>query len=160
MTLNFASIVIWSFAATATLTAMMSVSQGVGWTRLSLPFILGSMVTENRGRAMIAGVFMHFAIGLIASVPYALGMEDLGRTGWWIGALMGALHGLLILALVMPLLPYAHPRMASEYHGPTPTRQLEPPGFLAHHYGRQTSVVTFLGHVVYGTILGAFYQLA
>ncbi|HEX7072076.1 MAG TPA: hypothetical protein VF190_14785 [Rhodothermales bacterium] len=159
MDLNFPSIAVWSFAATATLTAMMSVSHGVGWTRLSLPFLLGAMVTENRGRAMIVGFFMHFGVGVVASLPYALGMEDLGRATWWIGALMGGLHGILILSAVMPLLPYVHRRMASEYHGPTPTRQLEPPGFLAKNYGRQTSAVTFLSHVVYGAILGTFYQV-
>ena len=40
----------------------------------------------------------------------------------------------------LPLIPGLHPRMASEYQGPTPTRQLEPPGFLALNYGRPTPI--------------------
>ena len=52
-----------------------------------------------------------------------------------------------------------HPRMASEQHGPTPTRQLEPPGFLALNYGRRTPISLLLAHLVYGAILGAFYRL-
>jgi hypothetical protein len=52
-----------------------------------------------------------------------------------------------------------HPRMASEHHGPNPTRQLEPPGFMALNYGRPTPVATILAHLLYGAILGAFYTL-
>ena len=160
MTLNVASMLLWSLAATGALTTIMSLSQGMGWTRLSFPFLLGSMISQHRGRAMMSGIFMHLALGLISGVPYVLGMEDLGQSGWWIGAAMGIFHGLTILAIVLPLLPFAHPRMASEYHGPTPTRQLEPPGFLALNYGRRTAAVTFFGHILYGAIIGAFYQLA
>ena len=47
--------------------------------------------------------------------------------------------------------------MASEQRGPTPTRLLEPPGFLALHYGRRTPVIVLAGHAVYGAILGGFY---
>ena len=49
--------------------------------------------------------------------------------------------------------------MASEQHGPTPTRQLEPPGFLALNYGRRTPISVLVAHLVYGAILGAFYRL-
>jgi hypothetical protein len=56
-------------------------------------------------------------------------------------------------------LPAMHPRMASEQDGPTPTRQLEPPGFMALNYGRRTPITVILAHLVYGGILGAFYRL-
>ena len=46
--------------------------------------------------------------------------------------------------------------MASEQHGPTVVRQLEPPGFLALNYGVQTPLV-LVAHLVFGMILGAFY---
>jgi uncharacterized oligopeptide transporter (OPT) family protein len=36
---------------------------------------------------------------------------------------------------------------------------LEPPGLMALNYGRKTPILTVLAHVVYGAILGAFYQL-
>jgi hypothetical protein len=50
--------------------------------------------------------------------------------------------------------------MASEQSGPEPTRMLEPPGFLASHYGRRTPLLVLLAHLVYGVIIGGFYQLA
>ncbi|MBI4512523.1 MAG: hypothetical protein HY702_00295 [Gemmatimonadetes bacterium] len=39
-------------------------------------------------------------------------------------------------------------------------RALEPPGFLALNYGRQTPLLSLLAHVVYGAVLGGFYRLA
>jgi hypothetical protein len=38
-------------------------------------------------------------------------------------------------------------------------RQLEPPGFLALHYGVRTPVSVLVAHVAFGSILGAFYSL-
>jgi hypothetical protein len=49
--------------------------------------------------------------------------------------------------------------MASEYHGATDQRQLEPPGFLAMNYGFGTPLTTLLGQLVYGLTLGGFVQL-
>jgi len=62
-----------------------------------------------------------------------------------------------MLVVVMPMLPDLHPRTASKNHGPTPTRQLEPPGFMALNYRRGTPVLTLIAPVVYGIFLGAFY---
>jgi hypothetical protein len=50
--------------------------------------------------------------------------------------------------------------MVSEYYGPTPNRLLQPPGFMALNYGRQTPIVTIAAHVAYGMIIGAFYELS
>jgi len=64
-----------------------------------------------------------------------------------------------VLATALPLLPGVHPRMASDFTGPQPTTGLEPPGFLATNYGRRTPVVTVLAHMVYGAIIGHFYEV-
>ena len=69
-------------------------------------------------------------------------------------------HGLFVLTVGMLIMPGMHPRMVSEYFGPTPNRQLQPPGFLALNYGRRTPIVALVSHLVYGAILGAFYRLA
>lgn len=158
--MNVPSILVWGFFATVVLTGMMSASQGFGISRMSIPFILGTMVTPDRPRAMAWGTLLHFVNGWLFAIVYALAFEQLGRATWWLGAIAGLGHGLFVLLTLMPLLPELHPRMASEQHGPTPTRQLQPPGFLALHYGRRTPLVTIVAHVAYGAILGAFYRLA
>ena len=73
---------------------------------------------------------------------------------------LASFTGSIVLIAIMPMLPVVHPRMASEHRGPEPTRQLEPPGFMALHYGRRTPLITLIAHVLYGMVLGAFYQLA
>jgi hypothetical protein len=85
--------------------------------------------------------------------------EDLHMVSWWLGMLIGIGHALFVLTVVMMLLPTIHPRMASERHGPTALRQLEPPGFMALNYGYQTPLSVFLSHAVFGAILGSLYHL-
>ena len=43
---------------------------------------------------------------------------------------------------------------------PSRRQLLEPPGFLALHYGYQTPLTVLVSHVVYGMILGAFYRFS
>jgi hypothetical protein len=76
-----------------------------------------------------------------------------------LGSLIGLVHALFVLTVAMSVLPGLHPRMASERQGPTPTRQLEPPGFLALNYGKRTPISVVLAHLIYGGLLGAFYRL-
>ena len=70
------------------------------------------------------------------------------------------LHGLFVLVIGMAMLPGIHPRIASEQHGPTANRQLEPPGFMAINYGIRTPISVLVSHAVFGAVLGAFYKLA
>ncbi|MES2366314.1 MAG: hypothetical protein V4563_10515 [Pseudomonadota bacterium] len=160
MSVDLPSILLWGFIATAFLTTLMAAGQGLGFSRMSLPFMLGTMFTADRNRAMVIGFAVHFFNGWLFALFYALVFENLHMTGWWLGAGMGLAQGLVVLVKLMPILPALHPRMASEHHGPEPTRQLEPPGFMALNYGRETPLISLFAHVVYGAILGAFYHLA
>jgi uncharacterized membrane protein YagU involved in acid resistance len=157
--MNIRGMVLWGFVATVIMTGLMSASQGLGLTRINLPFMVGTMVTPDRERAKLAGFGMHFLNGWLFAAIYAAAFQSWRRATWWLGALTGLVHALFVLGAAMPLLPGMHPRMASEEQGPTPTRQLEPPGFLALNYGRRTPISVILAHLVYGAILGAFYRL-
>ena len=154
-----ASVLAWGLVATMVLTVLMSASQGLGLSRMGMPFILGTMVTADRRRALLYGTLLHVAGGWGFAFAYAFLFESLGRTGWWVGGLMGLLHGLAVLLVLLPALPGLHPRMASETRGPEPTRGLEPPGFLALNYGYRTPVVTVIAHLAYGAVLGGFYRV-
>jgi hypothetical protein len=158
--MNLPSLLLWGFAGTVVLTISMAGSQHLGFTRMSLPFLLGTMLTPNRDRAMLLGLLVHIVNGWLLAVPYALAFESWARATWWLGAGIGLLHGLFVLVAGMSVIPAMHPRMVSEYFGPAANRQLQPPGFLALNYGRRTPIVALASHLVYGAILGAFYQLA
>lgn len=158
--MSIGSILLWGFVATLLLTATLAASQLLGFTRMSLPFILGTMITADRSRAMVIGFAMHLVAGWLFALIYALVFQALCQATWWLGALGGLFHGLFVLIVLLPLLPEVHPRMATERQGPTPTRMLQPPAFLALHYGRSTPLATLIAHIAYGVILGAFYHLA
>jgi len=157
--MNLNQALLWGFAATIVLTTVLSASRSLGFTRIDIPFMLGTMFTGNRDKAKWIGFIFHLFNGWIFSLIYIAAFHYTGWNTIWFGALTGLVHVLFVLVAGMGLLPSIHPRMASEQTGPTPTRQLEPPGFLALHYGRQTPIVTILAHLLFGGILGAFYQL-
>lgn len=155
--LEIGAALLWGGFATGVLTLIMAASQGFGWSRMSFPFMIGSMFSSRRSRAMILGFVLHFLFGMAFAIVYALVFESWRWANWWLGALLGTFHGLFILIVFMPVLPDLHPRMASKHHGPSPTRQLEPPGFMALNYGHATPALTLVAHVIFGILLGAFY---
>ncbi len=157
--MNGRGITLWGFVGTVILTTLMAGSQALGLTRMNIPFMLGTMVTPDRDRAKLVGFGMHLANGWLFAALYAATFQSWRRATWWLGALVGLVHALFVLVAAVPLLPGMHPRMASEQRGPTPTRQLEPPGVLALNYGKRTPVSVVLAHLVYGAILGTFYRL-
>lgn len=157
--MNLGAVLLWGWVASLVVTAVMSAGQSLGLSRMSLPFMLGTMFTANRDRAGFVGFLAHLMLGWLLAAIYAAAFESWQRSNIGLGVGIGIIHALVVLIVVMPVLPGIHPRMASEYHGPEPTRQLEPPGFLALNYGRRTPLLTLLAHAVYGAILGAFYRL-
>ena len=157
--MNWSDSLLWGFVGTMFLTGIMSASQGLGLTRMNLPFMLGTMFTSNRDRAKLVGFGVHLLNGWVLAFVYAAAFQSWRLAAWWLGLGIGLAHGLFVLLAIMPMLPGLHPRMASEQRGPEPTRQLEPPGFLALNYGRRTPLSVIVAHLVYGTILGAFYRL-
>lgn len=148
--------VMGGFAGTVVLTTCLAGSQGLGLTRMNLPYMLGTMVTPNRDRAKLVGFGMHFLNGLLFAAIYAAAFRRWQRATWWLGAGVGLVHSLFVLAAAMSIIPAFHPRMANEQQGPTPTRQLEPPGFLALNYGYRTPLSVVLAHLLYGSVLGLF----
>src|SRR5262249_10956615 len=143
---------VFGLVATAGLTAVMMAAQLAGKTRLDIPLMLGTIVTEDPDRARFAGFFIHLALGEVFALFYAAAFHSLGTATWWLGAIFGVFHAAVALTVIVPLLPTAHPRMASERAGPDSSAVLEPPGLLALNYGVQTPAVALAAHVLYGAL--------
>jgi hypothetical protein len=156
--MNWDALLLWGFAATIVLTTLLAGSRAIGWTRMDIPSLLGTAVTSNRDKAKWIGAMIHVLNGWLFALVYAAAFENLHYSSAWLGSLIGFVHAMFVLTLGMVILPSFHPRMASEEDGPGPTRMLEPPGFLALHYGRQTPIATIIAHLIYGGILGFFYM--
>lgn len=153
------NVLLWGFIATVSMTTILQGSQGLGLTRLSLPFLVGTMVTPNRNRAVVFGFLLYTLGGWLFASLYYLIFLSVGFASGVLGAVLGLLHGLFLLVAVLPLLPHIHPRMASVYDAPTDERRLEPPGFMCLNYGRRTPFTTLAGQAIYGLVLGFFYQV-
>lgn len=153
------NIALWGLIATVAMTSVLQGAQGLGLSRLSIPFLVGTMFTSNRRKATILGFSVYVLGGWGFALVYYLLFGSIGQYSWWIGAGLGLLHGLLLLVLALPLLPFVHPRMASNFDGAKARPQLEPPGFLGLNYGGGTPHALLVGQSLYGLILGGLAEL-
>ncbi|MDX5346854.1 MAG: DUF4407 domain-containing protein [Hymenobacteraceae bacterium] len=156
--MNVSNLILWGFAATVILTTLMAASKHIGLTRMDIPFFLGTMLTPNRNKAHWFGFLAHLVIGWIFAFIYGAAFQSSGLPTWWFGMLIGLVHGSFVLSVGLQLVSAFHPRMAHPYQGPTPTRQLQPPGYFALNYGTGTPLATMAGHLIYGGVLGFFYH--
>ena len=145
------------FVGTLVLTTGLRLAQIAGLTRMDIPLLLGTAFTESRSRASAIGYAVHFVNGQIFAVGYWAIFEAVGQAGWLFGGVLGVVHAAFAGgALVNVLLPAVHPRMGTRWTDASETPLLEPPGFMLWNYGRHTALVTLLGHVAFGAIVGGF----
>ena len=86
--------------------------------------------------------------------------RGIGRSSWWVGALLGALQAFFTATvLVNELLPVVHPRMATTNTSANEYALIEPPGFLMRNYGRNTFLVMLAAHIAFGTIIAALVSV-
>lgn len=159
LVMDWAGWAVFGLVATSALTAVMTTAQLAGFTRLDLPLVLGTLITEDPDRARIAGFAIHLAFGQVFALGYTLVFALLHTATWWLGGALGLVHVAVALMVLLPVLPGLHPRMASQRAGPASRAVLEPPGLLALNYGVQTPVVTVVAHLVYGVALGLLLQV-
>jgi hypothetical protein len=144
------------FIGTLVLTTMVRAASELGWTRMDLAFILGTAFTDHRRKAKAIGYLAHLILGFVFAFVYAACFAAVGRSSWWLGAVLGVVHALFLsTVLVNVLLPVVHPRMGTPDTAANEVTLIEPPGFLMLNYGRNTFVVTLAAHIAYGAIVGA-----
>ena len=142
---------------TILLTSGLRIAQEVGWTRMDIPLLLGTVFTDRRGRASVIGYAVHFANGLLFALAYYAVFRAVGHAGWLFGAALGVVHAALAGgALLTVLLPAVHPRMGTPWSDAEETPLLEAPGFMLQNYGQRTVIWTLAGHILYGAIVGGF----
>ena len=86
--------IVGGLLGTVVLTTVLRTASELGWTRMDLPFLLGTAVTSDRVRAKAAGYVLHFAFGIVFALAYAAVFAVIGRSGFLLGALLGLVHGL------------------------------------------------------------------
>lgn len=157
--MDFSGIFIWGFLASVVMVLVESAGLWFGWSRLSTPIILGSVVCADRDRAALLGAAVHLCVGWVFAGAYAIVFWKAGHATWWGGGLLGVVHALFFLGILLPTISAVHPRMADTRAGPEPSRALQAPGFLGLQYGRGTLVVSLVAHAVFGTTFGWLYTI-
>jgi hypothetical protein len=156
-------VIAWAIAglgATVVLTAMLAGAQGLGLTRMSLPYLLGTIFTPDRDRARGIGILVHLVNGWLFSALYFATFAVARGPSLALGCAMGLVHGVFVAGVGLPALPAFHPRIARPHAGPTTERRLEPPGFFARNYGWSTGAAIVVAHVVFGALLALGAALA
>src|SRR5947199_9771557 len=94
--MNWSGWVLWGFVATVMLTTISAATQGLGLTRMNIPYMLGTMFTPNRDKAKFYGFAAHVAAGWLFSLVYVFIFQSWGEAGWWRGALIGFLRAFFV----------------------------------------------------------------
>src|ERR1700731_1700318 len=100
------SLVLWGLVATTAMAAILQLSQGLGLSRMSLTFLLGSALSGNRSVATVLGFVLYIIGGWFFAFLYFLFFTSIGIYTWWLGIIVGVIHGAFLLVCAIPLLPY------------------------------------------------------
>ena len=148
------------FVGTLVLTTLLRAGSELRLTRIDLPFLLGTVFSDDRSRAKAIGYLLHFVNGLVFALLYYAVFRAVHHAGWWLGAVFGLAHGLFAgTAHVNILLPAVHPRMGTPASTTNRLALLEPPGFMMLNYGLSTPLISLAAHALYGALVGGFAGL-
>jgi uncharacterized membrane protein YagU involved in acid resistance len=139
--------IVWAgLVATAVMTALMYMSPMMGMPKMDIAQMEGSMVLRQGNTAFMTGMAMHFMIGVILAIVYALVWSLTGiPVIWWSGLVFGLVHGLIAL-MAMPMMMTMHKEVRA---GRFPN--------IIKEGGAMGIAGLIVGHLVFGLILGILY---
>lgn len=161
------------FAGNVALSLVMAAARAAGVTAMpGMPMLLGSMMAARRKLIRPIGLLLHFVVlgAVVFGLIYAALFTAFDSAAWWVGALIGLVHGVLVGAVVLPVVAAVHPRMrrqpAMAHAGareavvqrPDGTVEVAAPGFMGRCYGAMTPIGIVIAHVVYGIVAAVVYH--
>ncbi len=103
------------FGPTVVMTVMMNGAKASGMDEHMPPMslVMGAMMSGNRRTATGIRAMMHFVVmgTVIFGLTYAVLFTVFDNDAWWLGMFIGLMHGLIVGAVAMPMMPSVHPRM-------------------------------------------------
>jgi hypothetical protein len=140
-----------ALVATAVMTGLMYMARAMGMP-MDMPRMLGLMFSgpENSGMVYGLGMVVHFMMGAIFAIIYALVFNLLGVDPSWLwGGVLGAVHG-VVAGVSLGMMPLMHPRMG-------PGKELPSPGMFGKDLGTMVPMGVIMLHVVFGIVVGIIY---
>jgi hypothetical protein len=83
------SLVLWGLVATTAMAAILQLSQGLGLSRMSLTFLMGSAFSGDRSVATILGFVLYIIGGWLFAFLYFLFFTSIGIYTWLVGSILG-----------------------------------------------------------------------
>jgi hypothetical protein len=166
MTFEIIPALIAGFLATVVMTAMMTAASRMGLTNMPpMTLVMGSMMSGESDRARRIGMMLHYIVmGTVAfGLAYAALITAFDSASALTGVLIGAVQGVVVGGMALPMMPAIHPRMSNDLvDGPVVTEdqgevKLTAPGFFGTRWGGITPLGLIGGHVVFGLVLALVY---
>lgn len=139
--------------ATAIMTVVLYMGIGMmpRQMTMNLLYMLGTMVTRNKGMAYIMGAIIHGAMGVIFALIHtglyqSFGLES-GLAGW--GLVFGFAHW-VIVGVGMGMVGSMHQLMRAG--------EMDAPGVFVVNYPMMTRGGFLMLHLLYGLLVGLFYE--
>lgn len=149
MEINVIAAVIAGLVGTAVMTSMMLYGRKLNLPAVDAHGILGYMQSADSANGL--GYFMHFALGAVFAIGYAVVFAFFPAHMILLGGVLGIVHWLMV-GWMFALAPIAHAGMKAgtvEETGPYMLKSLGFVGFLAG----------LVGHVAFGLTVGLIYEL-
>lgn len=163
------------FAGAVAMSLVMAAGRAARLTSMPpMPVILGSMMAARRNIIRPIGLVLHYVVlsTFVFGLIYAALFTAFDSASWWVGALIGLVHGVLVGAIAMPMMPAVNPRMRREpamahagggppqtiVERPGGTIELTAPRFMGRGYGAMTPAGLVIAHIVYGIVVATVYH--
>ena len=148
---NIGRALLGGVVGTAAFTVLAYAGPLMGFPRMDIATMLGTMIVSDPAGAFWPGMAMHFMIGLILALGYAaLFASWLPGAPWLRGAIYGLVPWAMAMVVVMPMMAVVHPLVVA---GMMPA-----PGFFLLGMGTVMAPLgSLIGHLVYGAVVGAIY---
>ena len=112
----------------------------IGLPRIDVVSMLGSLAAPNKQDAVILGGAIHFTMGILFAIIYAAFWSvGIGSPTWWWGLIFGALHGILVIVLLLVVIR-VHPQLSELFNG------------------LPVMVAILLNHMVFGVVVALVYS--
>jgi hypothetical protein len=149
----------WSLALWAgvvggvAMTVMMTLARMMGMVDVNMAMYQGCMITKKDHGAgtWIAGFLMHLMISALIALAYAWAFEAIwGEAGWLYGMINAVVHW-LIGGMVLPMFDSMNPCVGDG--------RMKGFGAYGKAHGAMMVVGFFMGHLLYGAIVGWIYRV-
>ncbi|CAN5791264.1 hypothetical protein BH23ACT5_BH23ACT5_22380 [soil metagenome] len=133
-----------------------------------MTLVTGSMMSGDPDRARLSGAMIHYVVmGTVAfGLLYAALFAAFGSASLLTGVVIGAVHGVFVGAVAMPMMPAMHPRMTGSL-GPGGAVVdtsgggvvLAASGDFGSGWASMTPIGLMIGHVVFGPVVALVYGI-